>query len=54
MFTTFQVGPKRIPLLVDANDFTDIHHFARFMKYDKPVRFELDAEEEQSKEDRKN
>lgn len=46
MFTTFQVGPKRVPLLVEARDFTDIHHFARFMSYDKPVRFELDADEE--------
>lgn len=46
MFTTFQVGPKRIPLLVEVTDFTDTHHFARFMGYDKPVKFELNADEE--------
>lgn len=45
MFTTFQVGPKRIPLLVEPTDFTDTHHFARFMGYDKPVKFELTEDE---------
>lgn len=45
MFTTFTVGPEKIPLLVDATDFTDTHHFARFMGYDKPVEFELTLEE---------
>lgn len=45
MFTTFQVGAERIPLLVEPTDFTDTHHFARFMGYDKPVTFELNAAE---------
>lgn len=46
MFTTFQVGAKKIPLLMEPTDFTDTHHFARFMGYDKPVEFKLTADEE--------
>lgn len=46
MFTTFQVGPRKIPLLMEPTDFTDTHHFARFMGYDKPIKFELTAGEE--------
>lgn len=41
MFTSIKVGPKKIPLFVDAASFTDTHHYARFMGYDKPLEFEL-------------
>lgn len=41
MFTSFQVGKERIPIFVDAPDFNDLHHYARFMGFDKPVDFKL-------------
>lgn len=53
MFTAFEVGPKRVPLFVDPTGFTDTHHYARFMGYDKPVevKFEQDIEKLQVKND---
>lgn len=44
-FTTMKIGPKKIPVFVDSASFTDTHHYARFMGYDKPLEFELDATE---------
>lgn len=41
MFTSMKVGPKKVPLFVDSASFTDPHHYARFMGYDKPLNFEL-------------
>lgn len=37
MFTSMKIGPKKIPVFVDAVCFTDTHHYARFMGYDKPI-----------------
>lgn len=42
MFTSIKVGPKKIPLFVDAASFTDTHHYARFMGYDKPLKFDFE------------
>lgn len=44
MFTSMKVGPKKIPLFVDAASFTDTHHYARFMGYDKPLEFEMKSD----------
>lgn len=41
MFTSFKVGKGQVPLFVEPTDFVDIHHYARFMGYDKPVDFKL-------------
>lgn len=41
MFTSMKVGPKNVPLFVDAESFNDPHHYARFMGYDKPLKFDL-------------
>lgn len=43
MFTSFKVGKGQIPLFVDAPDFVDVHHYARFMGYDKPIDFKLSS-----------
>lgn len=45
MFTSMKVGPKKVPVFVDAASFTDTHHYARFMGYDKPLDFRLDVDE---------
>lgn len=37
MFTSILVGPKKVPLFVDPRDFSDTHHYARFMGFDKPI-----------------
>lgn len=42
MFTSFEVGEKKTPLFVDQTGFTDTHHYARFMGYDKPIDFGFD------------
>lgn len=42
MFTSMKIGPKKIPVFVDAASFSDTHHYARFMRYDKPLDFRLD------------
>lgn len=43
MFTSMKIGPKKIPVFVDAASFNDTHHYARFMGYDKPLDFRLAA-----------
>lgn len=43
MFSSMFIGPKKKPVFVDAASFTDTHHYARFMGYDKPLDFRLDA-----------
>lgn len=49
MFSSMFIGPKKLPVFVDAASFTDTHHYARFMGYDKPLDFRLDTiEKEQS------
>lgn len=45
MFTSILIGPKKQPVFVDAASFTDTHHYARFMGYDKPLDFRLDINE---------
>lgn len=45
MFTSMKIGPKKIAVFVDAASFTDTHHYARFMGYDKPLDFRLDIDE---------
>lgn len=45
MFSSMLVGPKKQPVFVDAASFTDTHHYARFMGYDKPLDFRLDTNE---------
>lgn len=42
MFSSMLIGSKKQPVFVDANSFTDTHHYARFMGYDKPLAFRLD------------
>lgn len=37
MFTSILVGKKKVPLFVDPRDFSDTHHYARFMGFDKPI-----------------
>lgn len=41
MFSSMLIGPKKQPVFVDAASFTDTHHYARFMGYDKPLKFDL-------------
>lgn len=43
MFSSMLIGPKKQPVFVDAASFTDTHHYARFMGYDKPLDFRLDT-----------
>lgn len=45
MFTSMKIGPKKIPVFVDAASFYDTHHYARFMGYDKPVDISIDLNE---------
>lgn len=45
MFTSMKIGPKKVAVFVDAASFTDTHHYARFMGYDKPLDFRLDVDE---------
>lgn len=45
MFTSMKIGPKKVPVFVDAASFNDTHHYARFMGYDKPLDFRIDADE---------
>ncbi|XP_055315607.1 transmembrane protein 70 homolog, mitochondrial [Sitodiplosis mosellana] len=45
MFTSMKIGPKKIPVFVDAASFNDTHHYARFMGYDKPMNIRLDVNE---------
>lgn len=45
MFTSLKIGPKKVPVFVDAASFYDTHHYARFMGYDKPLDFRLDADQ---------
>lgn len=45
MFSSMLIGPKKQPVFVDAASFTDTHHYARFMGYDKPLDFRLDTNE---------
>lgn len=45
MFSSMFIGPKKLSVFVDAASFTDTHHYARFMGYDKPLDFRLDANE---------
>lgn len=52
MFTSFKVGKGQIPLFVDAHDFIDTHHYARFMGYDKPVDFKLELDGDASKKEK--
>lgn len=44
MFTSMKIGPKKVSVFVDAASFTDTHHYARFMGYDKPLDFRLDVD----------
>lgn len=44
MFTSFKVGKGQVPLFVDAPDFTDLHHYARFMGYDKPLKIDFETD----------
>lgn len=39
MLTSFQVGPKKVPLFIEKDSFTDPTHYARLMGYDKPFDF---------------
>lgn len=43
MFTSVKVGPAQVPIFVDSASFTDIHHYERFMGYDKPFDITFDA-----------
>lgn len=45
MFTSMKVGPQKVPVFVDVASFNDTHHYARFMGYDKPLDFRLDADD---------
>lgn len=45
MFTSMKIGPNKVPVFVDAASFTDTHHYARFMGYDKPLDLRLDADQ---------
>lgn len=45
MFSSMTIGPNKQPVFVDAASFTDTHHYARFMGYDKPLDFRLDTTE---------
>lgn len=45
MFASMVIGPKKQAVFVDAASFTDTHHYARFMGYDKPLDFRLDTNE---------
>lgn len=49
MFTSFKVGKGRIPLFVDAPDFNDTHHYARFMGYDKPINIKFESDYDDAK-----
>lgn len=40
MFTTFKVHNKA--LFVDVAQFTDTHHYAKMMGFDKPIDFKFD------------
>lgn len=40
-----KIGPKKVAVFVDAASFTDTHHYARFMRYDKPMDIRLDVDE---------
>lgn len=46
MFTSFEVGEKKTPLFVDPTGFTETHHYAKFMGYDKPIDFGFDKTNE--------
>lgn len=35
VFTSLQVGPKKVPLFIEKGNFTDSTHYARLMGYDK-------------------
>lgn len=45
MFATFLVNDK-VPLFVDAAQFTDPEHYVKMMGYDKPLDLKLRAEED--------
>lgn len=45
MFTSMKIGPKKVPVFVDAASFDNTHHYARFMGYDKPLDFRLDVDQ---------
>lgn len=39
IFTSLQVGPKKVPLFIEKSNFTDSTHYARLMGYDKIFDF---------------
>ncbi|XP_031618785.1 transmembrane protein 70 homolog, mitochondrial [Contarinia nasturtii] len=45
MFTSMKIGPKKVPVFVDAASFNDTHHYARFMGYDKPLDIRMNTNE---------
>lgn len=44
IFTSFQVGPKNVPLFIEKGNFTDPTHYARLMGYDKPIDFGINVD----------
>lgn len=40
-----KIGPNKVPVFVDAASFTDTHHYARFMGYDKPLDLRLEVDQ---------
>lgn len=51
MFTSMKIGAKKVPVFVDSVSFTDTHHYARFMGYDKPIEFALPQDGNSSAKD---
>lgn len=55
MFTSMKIGPQKTPVFIDVESFTDTHHYARFMGYDKPLDFkfnDVDADDLKSSTDK--
>lgn len=47
MFTSMKIGPQKVPVFVDVASFNDTHHYARFMRYDKPLDIRLNADQKE-------
>lgn len=50
MFTSMKIGPQKVPVFVDVASFNDTHHYARFMRYDKPLDIRLNADQKEQTE----
>lgn len=48
MFTSMKIGPQKVPVFVDVASFNDTHHYARFMRYDKPLDIRINSEIKQT------